>query len=213
MRPFLAGILIFLAVLVGEAEAQTPCPTVTDTAYQITVTVTGAPSPVRLALYDLKTKGLSVQFDQNRADYFVGVPYNLIIGRVSLAWSAIQPYPQAIVQEGSTCPLLADNGSPILIGGVYPTVSPSVTSQCATLTGNDRITMVGVLNAPYNVYEATYDQTLQWLFVAFAGGQTSLFTSVPLSAFNNYTIQWNALSTYPEAVMAQGFSACPLLAQ
>jgi hypothetical protein len=205
-------LFVFLS-WTGAAQA-TPCGSVSNTVETLNVFITGAPRPVSLAVYDMVTKGLAVSYTNGETAYLYGVPNNLVIGHVYVTWATLNQYPRALMQERSTCPLLTTSGVPLFIGrGRFPTVTPHVASQCPSMTGADPITLVGIMNPPVLVYQATYDAKLQWLFVQFVGGGSMLFTNVPTTAFKSYALQWNNLAGYPTAVMIQGDAACPLLGQ
>lgn len=209
---FVIALILGLFAMPLVAMADTYCGSVSNNVSVLQPTITGSPKPISLATYDLNTHGLSVQYAGNRADYFVGVPVQLIVGRFYVPWAAVSRYPTALVQDGSTCPVLASTGSPILTTNLaFPTVSPFVTSLCPALTGQDKMLLVSVLQSPMSVYQAVYDTVQRWLFVAFADGTAVMFTKVPPAAVNGSVI-WNDLSTYPEAIMAEP-KTCPLLAQ
>lgn len=211
MKFFIALILcIFGAPFVAMAD--TTCPTVSTMTSVLNPIITGAPKPITLATYDLNTLGLFVRYANNRADYFVGVPRQLIVGRAVVPWTAIASYPTALVQDRSPCPVLSSNGTPILTSGLAAnTVSPYVMASCPAISGADPIQLVSVVSAPFSIYLATYDVTLKYLTVQFAQGTSALFTNIPKSLVAKPVI-WNSLATYPEALMTEQ-SACPLLAQ
>lgn len=205
-------VLIFCAPSVALCD--TPCPSVSNQISILEPTITNSPTPVALANYDLNTKGLSVQYAGNHADYFVGVPNQAIVGHATVPWTSISSYPRALVQEKSTCPILLSNGTPLLTtGNMAVTTSPFVLSPCPADTGTDTIQVVSLVQAPLSIYRATYDMKLQWLFVQFADAEADIFVGVPSSAVSG-TVTWNSLSTYSAALVTQGVgTTCPLLVQ
>lgn len=196
------------------ARSDTPCGGVSTVISVLNPTITGAPKPVKLATYDLNTKGLSIQYANNRADYLVGVPSQVIVGHATVPWASIARYPTALVQDRSTCPVLSSAGTPILTSSnAFPTVTPFVRSPCPADTGTDPIQLVSLVQAPLSIYRAVYDRKLLWLFVQFADGESVMFVGVPAAAVRA-TVIWNDLSIYGAAIMSQGVgTTCPLLAQ
>lgn len=205
-------VLIFCAPRIALSD--TPCPSVSDNLQTLNPSITGAPQLVKLATYYLNAKALSIQYANNRADWLVGVPSQVIVGHATVPWVSIARYPTALVQDSSTCPILLSDGTPLLTSGTsFPTMSPHVVSPCPADTGHDMIQLVSLVQTPLSVYQATYDKTLQWLFVQFVDGESDLFVGVPQSAVNG-TVIWNNLSNYGAALMTQGLgTTCPLLAQ
>lgn len=205
-------MLIFGAPTIALAD--TYCGGVSDNLQTLNPTITGAPQPVKLATYYLTIKALSIQYAGNRADWLVGVPSQIIIGHATVPWASISHYPTALVQEFSTCPVLAANGQAIItMGNPFPTVTPGIKSPCPVDTGTDPIQLVTLVDAPLSIYQATYDKKLQWMFVQFVDGESAMFVSVPATAATG-VVSWNNLSIYGAAIMSQGVgTTCPLLAQ
>jgi hypothetical protein len=94
------------------ALGQTNCPTVSDNVSILSVNIVGAPMPVGFAGLDLKTHYLTVSFFNQTSRMFIGVPRGLVQG-FQTQWSSLAQFPQAIMQEKSTCPLLTENNIPI----------------------------------------------------------------------------------------------------
>jgi hypothetical protein len=99
--------MLLLLLLAGQAHAQTPCPGVSDNVSILSVNIVGAPKPVGFAGLDLETNYLTVSFYDRTAQMFIGVPRGLV-QRFETQWTALTRYPQAIMQERSTCPLLQE---------------------------------------------------------------------------------------------------------
>ncbi len=214
MRIFVLTLLAVISVFIARpARADTACGSVSPEVQIINPSITGAPQPVGLALYDLNTKGLFVQFagQGNIATYFVGVPNQAIVGHATVPWSSIAFYPQALVQTNSNCPVLAAAGTPILTtGNAYPTTSPFVLAPCPLISTGQKLTVAGIQFPPFTVTLAVYDAMTQFLTVEFVSGISALFVGVPASIISQ-PIQWNSLYPYMEAIMTQD-SACPVLA-
>lgn len=212
MKPLrLLACMAALLLAWGRAHADTACPTVSTVTSVVTAFITGSPVPITLATYDLTTHGLTIQYAANRANYLVGVPRQLIVGRASTPWAAIQNYPHAMVQDRSPCPVLSATGSPIIVTGLsFPTESPFVQSPCPTATGPDRLQLVGLRNTPFRVYLAVYDFVSQYFFVQFSNNTSALFVGVPQAAVRGVP-DWNSFAAYTEAIMTQN-SGCPVLA-
>jgi len=122
-------LLVALGVLIGgPAMAQTtPCPTVTDYVGVLTVFIVNPPKPIGLATYfpqyNAFAPALSIQWagpGMPNALYVVGVPLSMATNP-QLPWASLSGFPQAIVQDGSTCPILLTTGKPLLaVGSVQP---------------------------------------------------------------------------------------------
>ena len=212
------NVLIVTAVAMlslAQAGAQTPCPTVSNQIQVLNPTIVGAPYPVQLAIYDQASLGLAIQpaGRGNPAHYFVGVPRSLIVGHATVQYASIQPYPEAMVQTNSTCPVLSSAGTPILTSGAMPptTVSPFVSPPCPLISNGKKLQVVGFANSPTPISLAVYDANTQYLTVKFVDGTADMFVGVPAAGVAGNNVQWNSLAGYQEAIMAQG-TACPLLA-
>jgi hypothetical protein len=107
------ALALLLLAWPGVALADTPCPMVSDGVSILTVNVVNAPWPVANASYDMETHYLTVTFTDRRSRMFVGVPLGIVQG-IQTQWANFSAFPQAIMQEWSTCPLLTQNDLPIL---------------------------------------------------------------------------------------------------
>jgi hypothetical protein len=105
-------IAALLGLLATPALANTPCPTVSNGVNILSVNIVGAPLPVTFAGLDLETNYLTVTFINRSSHMFIGVPLGLVQGNQT-QWLTIARFPQAIMQEKSTCPLLAANNLPL----------------------------------------------------------------------------------------------------
>lgn len=115
MRLFRA--LAVLLAFASPARATTPCPTVTDWIAILQVFITGAPSPIANAQYDINKKYLWVFFQNGVGQFFVNVPLGQVQGTAK--WTTISGNCQALVQSGLTwCPILLEDGLPLLSKGV-----------------------------------------------------------------------------------------------
>jgi hypothetical protein len=110
--------LVVLLAFASPARATTPCPTVTDWIAILQVSVVGAPYPVANAQYDINKKYLWVLFTNNLANFFVNVPLGQVQGTAK--WTTISGNYQALVQQGTWCPILLSDGKPLLIEGYFP---------------------------------------------------------------------------------------------
>lgn len=214
MAKFVA--LLFVVLLCAfQAHADTPCGSVSNNIESLSVSVTGAPSSGQ-GFYDPTTGGLIFQpvGAGNRARYFVGVPKSLVIGHQYMPWVTLKAFPEALVQEKSNCPLLLQNGRPLLTSGNSRTIeTPMVKFPCSLVSSQKNIMLVGIMNPAFNIYQATYDRDTQFLDVQFINGTSTMFVGVPLSFFDaNATLQWNDLAPYEQALMTE-HTACPLLLQ
>jgi hypothetical protein len=100
-------IAALLALLAMPALADTPCPTVSNGVNILSVNIVGAPLPVAFAGLDLETGYLTVTFVNRSSQMFIGVPQGLVQG-FQTQWASISNFPQALMQEKSTCPLLQE---------------------------------------------------------------------------------------------------------
>lgn len=105
-----------LALLVwpGAALADTPCPTVSDGVSILSVNIVNAPQPVSFSGLDLETNYLTVTFTNRSSQLFENVPRSTVQG-AQTQWANISRFPTALMQENSTCPILTETGSPILV--------------------------------------------------------------------------------------------------
>jgi hypothetical protein len=197
------------------AWGDTACPTVSNNIENLSVSVTGAPSAGQ-GFYDPTTGGLTFQpvGPGNRAHYFVGVPRALVVGHQYMPWVTLRAYPEALVQEKSNCPILLQNGKPLLTtGNVRVTVAPMVKFPCALISDQKHTILVGIMNPAFNIYQAVYDSETQFLDVQYVNGASLMFVGVPLSLLgSSATIQWNDLAPYQEALMTEN-TGCPVLLQ
>ncbi len=211
----LAIFVLLLIVQSVDCRADTPCPTVSSNIDSLPVTITGAATSGE-GFYDQSTGGLIFQptGPGNRALYFIGVPKALVIGHQYLPWTTLNAFPQAIVQDQSTCPILLATGKPLQSGGAnFPTTSPMVQVPCPLITDDTRITLLSLMSPPYNVYLATYDAKTQFVNIQWTNGDAALFVAVPSSLIGaGGVLQWASLATYQQSLMLEN-SACPLVLQ
>jgi hypothetical protein len=214
-RRIVVALTLFALMTAGHARADTICPTVSNTIQSLPVTITGS-SVSGQGFYDPTTQGLI--FEQtapgNRSLYFIGVPNAVVIGHEYLPWVTLETYPQAVVQDQSTCPILLSDGKPLAAGGsMFPTVSPMVHSPCSLISDNTEIVLLSLMNPPYSVYLATYDRKTQFINIKWVNGDAALFVDVPYSLVSNAgVLQWADLASYSQSLMLEN-SACPLVLQ
>ena len=111
------SLLIWLALASpAGAVTTTPCPGVTDWISILQVFVTGAPYPVSNAQYDINKKYLWVFFQNGLAHFYVNVPLGQIQGTAK--WPTISGNCEALVQQGTWCPILQENNLPLLTKGI-----------------------------------------------------------------------------------------------
>jgi hypothetical protein len=96
---------------------QYACP-VTDEVSVLTVIIIGAPQPVLFATYDIPKRNLWLQFADMSFLLFIEVPQNLVRGVCK--WAAISRYAQPLLVERSICPVMSEDGFPILVSGTLP---------------------------------------------------------------------------------------------
>jgi hypothetical protein len=211
----LASFVLLLIVQSVDCRADTPCPTVSSNIDSLPVAITGSATSGE-GFYDQSTGGLIFQptGPGNRALYFIGVPKALVIGHQYLPWTTLNAFPQAIVQDQSTCPILLATGRPLQSGGAnFPTTSPMVRAPCSLITDDTEITLLSLMGPPYSVYMATYDPKTQFIDIRWADGGGALFVAVPKTAIAaGGVVQWASLANYEQALMLEN-SACPLVLQ
>jgi hypothetical protein len=99
------------------------CP-ITDEVAVLTVVVTGAPQRVLFATYDIPKRNLWLQFADMSFLLFIEVPQNLVRGVCK--WAAISRYAQPLLTEQSICPVMTEDGFPILVlGSITKEVNPA----------------------------------------------------------------------------------------
>jgi hypothetical protein len=103
--------LIIFLMMTTQALAFVPC-SVTDWISILQVSISGAPLPVVNAQYDLETQYLWVLFNNNTGHFFVGVPVTQVQGVVK--WPSIRGYHEALLQQGTWCPIQLSTGKPLL---------------------------------------------------------------------------------------------------
>lgn len=104
-----------LALLPGVAFGQagtTLCPMVSDNVSLLSVNIVNAPAPVQSAYLDLETNYLFIFYAGQINAMFIGVPRSVVQGPTT-QYSSIKGFHQAIMQEKSACPLLAETHSEI----------------------------------------------------------------------------------------------------
>jgi hypothetical protein len=78
----------------------------------VPVRIVNAPAPIVYAGRDLETDYLFITFSKRSSRVFLGVPRR-VFQYQPVQWVNIAIHTQALMQEGSPCPLLYENNLPI----------------------------------------------------------------------------------------------------
>lgn len=109
-RKHVRSLLALLLAWPIFAFADTPCPQVSTGVSILQVQILNPPLPVSFASYDLETSYLTLTYLDRTSRMFIAVPRGLVqSGRVQYA--NIAHFHQAVMQERSVCPLLAETHS------------------------------------------------------------------------------------------------------
>ena len=107
--------LILLACLLpwnAWAIQTTPCPTVSNYINILQVFIINTPAPLVNAQYDIDTSYLWVLLANGATYFFIQVPLSQAQGTPQ--WATISSHHEALMQQGSICPILTSNNTPLL---------------------------------------------------------------------------------------------------